>query len=351
MQGKADQRRITMLAKLLFALIQSGNSSLQKLGNYLPESTDSESRVKKSKRWLDSKYTDFETFFLPHIHCLLSKLASIGELVLIMDGSEVGKGCTALMISVGWRKRSLPVCWLVKSCKKGHLPVSAHLEVLEIVYKLLPSTCQVVLLGDGEFDSCAIQEFCRQNQWKYVLRTAKNTRIETQSGDHFSIGELYPMKNHRYLFVEDIYFTKKRYGVINCMVWHLPKHQEPLYLITNIDWAKPVMNYYKRRFSIETIFGDIKSRGFNIHKVKIENSERMSKLLLLVCIGFLLVFAFGTFGKQLKVYLPKFLRKDRIKHFSVFQIGLRAWQYFIKQQIKLFPEFSKDCFKNFCVRQ
>jgi hypothetical protein len=338
------------LSKLLYAIIKSGHSSLQKIGSNFSDSIDLESRIKKSKRWLDSKYTDFESFFLPHVELLLIKLAAKGELLIIMDGSEVGDGCTALMVSVAWRKRSLPICWVIKKCKKGHLPVSAHLEVLQTVLKLLPDNCQPILLGDGEFDSCAIQQFCQDNNWLYVLRTAKNTLIETQTGDKFTIGGLYPMENHQYRFVEDVYFTKKRFGVINCLVWHSPQYQHPLYLVTNIEWAKPVMDYYKKRFSIETIFGDIKSRGFNIHRVKISNPERIDKLLMVVCIAFLLVFALGTFKKQLNPFMPKFVRKDRINQLSVFQLGLRAIQYFIKEAINLFPEFSNDYFKNFSVR-
>lgn len=94
------------------------------------------------------------------IGAFLEGLSGKGELIFAIDCSDVGKGCTALMVSVVWRKRALPVCWLVRKCKKGHLPVSAHLQVLGCLEALVSKSCKVVLLGDGKLDSIGQQEFC-----------------------------------------------------------------------------------------------------------------------------------------------------------------------------------------------
>ena len=333
------------MSKLIYVIVLSGHSSLQKIGANLPGSIDLESRVKKAKRWLDSKYSDYQTWYLPHIQSLLAGLARKGYLIFVIDGSEIGKDCMALMISVVWKKRALPICWIVKQRKKGHFPASIHVELLEILKCLVPDGCKIFLLGDGEFDNIDIQEFCRNTHWAYVLRTAKNNLIEVQSGEQFPIGDLSPEQGADHWLIEDVYFTKQRYGVINCVVWHCPKHQNPIYLVTNLEYGQEVIELYDQRYNIETIFGDIKSRGFNIHKVKINNPDRLSTLLMIVCIAFLMVFAFGTFDKKLAPYLARFMRKDRVDDYSVFQIGLRGMQHFIKEKIKLFPKFKKKYLK------
>lgn len=350
LSGKADQNRILTLSKLLYAIIKSGQSSLSRIGAELPGMTDVESRVKQAKRWLDSKYSDYDTFFLPHIQCLLHGLANNKPLVLAVDGSEVGQGCMALMVSVVWGKRSLPLCWLVRKGKKGHMSSEVHLEVLKKLTTILSEEWNVVLLGDGEFDSPALQAFCQDQSWRYVLRTAKTSTIITASGEGFAIGQLYPMQGHDHWLLEDVCFTKERYGPINCLVWHNSKHGEPIYLVSNLDWAKDIMDFYARRFSIETIFGDIKSRGFNIHKVKIGDPERLNTLLMVVCIAFLLVFALATFEEKLRPYLPKFLRKDRISEYSCFQIGLRAFRFFSQQHMRIFSQYSNNYLKYIYVR-
>ena len=104
-----------------------------------------------------------------------------------------------------------------------------HIELLQQLDALLPKDSQVVLLGDGEFDGCDLQTFCQSKGWKYALRTAKTSLITTSGGETFAIGELYPMSEHTCWLIEDIRFTKARYGPINSLVWHNPQHAEPIY--------------------------------------------------------------------------------------------------------------------------
>lgn len=226
-----------------------------------------------------------------------------------------------------------------------------HLKVLERLASLLPEGSEVVLLGDGEFDGYPLQAFCEQQHWKYTLRTAKSNTITTEDGETFAIGHLYPMPGHDHWLIEGVNFTQEGYGPINCLVWHSSKHDEPIYLVSNLAWAKDIMDYYTQRFSVETLFGDIKSRGFNIHKVNITDPERLNTLLMVVCIAFLLVFALATFQDKLNRYLPKFLRKDRINAYSFFQIGLRAYRFFIRHHLRIFPQYVNNYQHFICVRQ
>ena len=354
LKGKANQKRIFTLSKMLYAIIHSGRCSLSRMGEEMPGMTDVESRVKQAKRWLDSKYSDYDSFFLPHISPLLAGSAKNGPLLLAIDGSEIGHNCMALMVSLVWGKRALPVCWLVRKGKKGHMSEQLHIEVLKQLAPLLPQDSQVVLLGDGEFDGCDLQAFCQQQGWKYAFRTAKSSLITTPGGESLAIGALYPMSEHAYWLVEGVSFTKAHYGPINCLVWHDQKHAEPIYLLSNLAWAKDIMDYYDRRFSIETIFADIKSRGFHIHKVRIEDPERLNTLLMVVCIAFLLVICLATFQNQLRPYWSKFLRLDRLQAYSCFQRGLRAFRFFIKHHLTLFDDYI-NYYQQFvliiCVRQ
>ena len=282
----------------------------------------------------------------PFLHGLSRK----GELVIAIDGSDVGKDCTALMVSVVWKKRALPICWLVRKCKKGHLPVSAHLDVLTMMAEILPGNCRVILLGDGEFDSIEQQAFCKGAGWQYVVRTAKDTLVQGSDGERYKLDSVRVCNSKETVFIEDIYFTAKKYGLVNCLVAYNKRERASMYWVTNMDYGPDVITYYKKRFSIETIFGDIKSRGFNIHRTKVADAERLDKLLIVVCMAFLMVFAFATFKEHIKPYLGKILRKDRIDDYSNFQIGLRAMQFWIANGLKLFKEFKKDFSKYICVR-
>jgi len=94
--------------------------------------------------------TSFEDFFVPYAQALMESLPP-EPLVLVMDGSQVGRGCMALMVSVLYQKRALPLCWRVVQAKKGHFPQEQHRQLLAQAKALVPSGREVVFLGDGEF--------------------------------------------------------------------------------------------------------------------------------------------------------------------------------------------------------
>jgi len=77
--------------------------------------------------------------------------------VLVMDGSGVGRGCTALMIHVVYKGRALPLAWRVRQGPKGHFPEDLHIALVDLVSELIPAGAQVVLLGDGECDGTRLQ--------------------------------------------------------------------------------------------------------------------------------------------------------------------------------------------------
>jgi hypothetical protein len=43
-------------------------------------------------------------------------------ILLVMDGSVVGRGCVALMLRVIYHGRALPLAWVVVPGAKGHFP-------------------------------------------------------------------------------------------------------------------------------------------------------------------------------------------------------------------------------------
>ncbi len=50
---------------------------------------------------------------------------------------------------------------------------------------------------------------------------------------------------------------------------------------------------YKERWGIETLFGALKSRGFNLEETHVKDPERLSRLLALLALAFTLAFLVG----------------------------------------------------------
>jgi len=67
----------------------------------------------KLRRWVANKNIEIETYFLPFIQCLLQSISN-NTIVLVIDGSTVGRGCITLMVSVIYKKRTLPLMWVTR---------------------------------------------------------------------------------------------------------------------------------------------------------------------------------------------------------------------------------------------
>lgn len=340
-------RRLTTLACLVCALVRAERASLKALGKEMEDSTDLESRIKKAKRWLNNKWTDTESHFLPYVAPVIRSLAKTGELVLAIDGSAMGSGCMCLMVSVLWRGRAIPVCWVVRQAPKGHFPTGMHLDVVAQVAGLLDGldvgACRVVLLGDGEFDSTELQEACLGHGWDYVLRTSKATLVSESPGMEGAtkMGGLAPMDNRRHFFLADMYITTAGFGPANIVYWHDKRYKNPLYLLTNLEYAPEAERYYRKRYTIETLFADLKSRGFNMARTRISNPLTIANLLIVASVAYIKVLLF-EFEARTSPFLGRFCRKDRVDDLSVFQLGLQGLLYYIKHGLRVSFQFSKN---------
>src|SRR5919198_1332868 len=140
-------RHVTTLAALISGIVGSQSTQLPSIATKIPDGTKPESRVKRLARWLDNDRILEEVYFLPYGDLLLTQLA-IETLVVVMDGSVVGRGCLALMLHVVYKGRALPLAWRVRQSPKGHFPQELHIALVDLISGLLPPGAQGVLLGD-----------------------------------------------------------------------------------------------------------------------------------------------------------------------------------------------------------
>jgi hypothetical protein len=127
--------------------------------------------------------------------------------------------------------------------------------------------------------------------------------------------------------MEDVSFTRQRYGPVLAVAWWRKDYQEPIYLVSNMDLVEEVCHWYKKRFRIETFFSDQKSRGFHLHKSHLSDPKRLAKLMIATCLAYIWIVYLGVQSIQ-KNYLPLIHRVDRCD-LSLFQLGLRLLEYLL----------------------
>ncbi len=264
---------------------------------------------------------------------LLAGLAS-QILVLVIDGSGVGRGCVTLMVSVEYKGRALPLMWVVRQGNKGHFPEALHVKLIGRVAQLIPAGSDVVCSGDGEFDGTGWLAQLEQLNWRYVCRTAKNA-VCLEQGERFAPRDICPPPG-QCVGVPEVRFTEAGYGPVHLIAWWEKGYQNPLYPVSNLPVAEEACYWYRKRFRIETFFSDRKSRGFNLHKSHLSDPERLARLMIASCPAYVWVVYPGVFARQTAWY-RHIHRADRCD-LSLFQPGLRLLQHFLREGITI-PSF------------
>jgi len=253
----------------------------------------------------------------------------------VMDGSTVGRGCITLMVSVLYKKRALPLAWIVVEGKKGHFPEALHVELLERVHENVPQGCSAIFLGDGEFDGIVLQATLESYGWEYACRTAKNTQI-CSSGEWLAFQDM-AVQHGEQIGLPDVSFTHKAYGPVLAIAWWEAQQKEPLYLVTNLELVEEACFWYAKRFRIETFFSDQKSRGFNLHKSHLSDPARLYRLMIAACLAYIWIIYLGVFAVD-NDYVKQIHRSDRCD-LSLFQLGLHMLEHLLNEHLCIPVDF------------
>lgn len=337
-------RRMETLVCMVAGILASSSVQLPEMASGTHSHVKAESKAKQFKRFLLNKFTGHRTCYLPFVVPLLEKMAQAGELVFTIDGSTCGRGCMVLMVGLVYKKRAIPIIWLTKKAKKGHLPEEMHCQLIQALMGMVPPGCRKVLLGDGEFDGTGLQKLLAGNGWEYVLRTRKDL-LAAEGGDVFRIGTVGTGQREHY-FMAGLQVTKQWHGPVNLLVWHSRKHKEALYLLSNMDVAQQISHCYKKRFSIETLFSDQKTKGFQLHRSRIGDPERLANLLIAACLAYIFLLLVGLRGQA--EGLTGQVHRNKRCDLSLFTLGKRVLGYLIDQRI--WYELSYNLFLQKSVR-
>jgi hypothetical protein len=324
-------RRLTTLAYLIAGTIGSKSCQLPAIATKVVDDRQADSKIKTFYRWFKNNHVTDECYFLPYVQALLSVLCA-HPLAIAIDGSVVARNCITLMASVIYKNRALPLCWLVVTGAKGHLKESVHLELVNRLKASIPPQAQVVLLGDGEFDGLNLITTIKQHGWSFALRTSNNRNL-IERDDSFSFRSVCPWYHEEYFWIPGVRFDHPNSPQFDAIVWHHKVYEDPIYLVTNIEPAAESLYWYRKRFKIETLFSDKKSRGFNIHKSHMSDPKRVARLLIVTALAYIFIIYFGIHATQ-HDYVKQIHRADRCD-LSLFTLGLRALDYLLNHRNRI----------------
>lgn len=332
--SRTSQRHLTVMALMISTMVRKGTCSLTQIARATPSKAKLESITRRFQRFVANSNIHPETIMLPFTQQILRSFQG-KQLHLALDVSCVGRGCLALMIGIVYKGRLLPLIWEVAKGKKGHWSSARHVAFAKKAFELIGERDNVVILGDGEYDNVPFLRYVAEEcGWNFVVRTAKNTLI---GGGPYAkqLKHELPVKEGETLWRKNTVVTADEFGPVHVVAHWKTGEDKPWYLLSSFSIPQKSLDFYRKRFVIETFFSDQKSRGFKMDKSRIECPERLSRLLMLCCLSYLWMIYLGVrlvaMGK-VDLVDRSLERQDK----SLFQIGL-SWLERLLTNGKHFP--------------
>ena len=166
-----DVRRQKNFARLIYGIYKSQSVHLSKIASKLGGKSQKLSKVKRIDRFLENEHVKPDKWYQENAKAVLQGVHDSGGMIrLIIDGSKVGFCCQLLMVSVAYRRRSIPIAWTWLKHKRGHSTAKQQIDLLTKVKALIPEGASVSLVGDSEFGKVALLETLESWKWFYALR-------------------------------------------------------------------------------------------------------------------------------------------------------------------------------------
>jgi len=328
-------------AWLMTGIYLSDSVHLSKVANKIPGHAKLLSKVQRLRRLLMNKGICVRKWYAPVAENLLRSQARHGQVRLIVDGSKVSFHHQLLMVSLAYRRRSIPIVWTWVKHERGHSSAITQLALLRYVYKLMPQNVSVLLVGDCEFGAVEILEQLDEWQWRYVLRQKGDTCIDLTLHNQWQRFDQVIDKPGQSLWLGKGHLTKAHVYPTNLVAHWKIGEQDPWLLATNLPSLREALHAYARRMWIEEMFGDFKGHGFNLEDSHLSHFLRLSRLTLAVVLLYVWLVACGsTTIKNGKRSLVD--RADRCD-FSIFRIGYNIIERYLANSepllLRLVPYF------------
>ena len=340
--------------QMLVALLQKERRvSIERLATLFAQPILFESRRRNLQRFLLCPKLTPQALWFPILkHWLKQHFHRGQQLKLVIDRTQ-WRHHNLLMVSLVYKSRTIPLYW-IRLNKQGQSNLSEQQTVLRPVLRLLHDY-ELVLLGDREFHSVALADWCNQQDLLFVLRLPKSTTVQWSEEHPFERLDELPQFAGMASFEVQVKVTQQKgFGKFNLVtrwkrVYRSGAANQVWYLLTNLDRLEDALRLYSKRFSIEPMFRDFKSGGYDLEACH-ASAQRLSALLVLIAMAYTLTVERGVKmrRKQVGRYVARTKEPQRAQQrHSCFWIGLygqlwissmNLWSEWAEQLMVLKPQ-------------
>jgi hypothetical protein len=276
-----NRARVRLLARFLIALIACRTICLYRLANALPGKAMASSHYKRLQRFLAGFDLDFAT--LARLVVTLSGKQPPSVLALDRTNWKLGKAeLNLLVLALVHNGAAFPVLWVALG-KAGNSSLAERKALLNRYLSVFGGESIDYLCADREFGGQGFASWLISQKIEFVLRIRGNTLLTSARGQVKTARGLFW---HGKVSVAHSLGKRRVFGKGLSLFVSGMRVSGSDFVIVISNSEQDLLERYRKRWGIETMFGCLKSRGFDLEATHVTDSVRLCRLLGVLALAF-----------------------------------------------------------------
>jgi hypothetical protein len=271
-----SKSRLETLISLLIAIVSGRTVNLSHVACHLPGEALHASRYRRLQRFFQHVRLDQDA--VARLVIAMLNLHRPIPLALDRTNWRIGsRDINILVLAVVTRRFRVPLMWTLLT-HQGNSATEQRIALMKRYLALFGAQSIQWLLADREFVGSRWMNFLNENNIPFAIRVKESLSIILENGKVCSLKTL--LRNRRARRVVHSFAGRlpETATPVRVAIRQL-KTNEWLIVMTNGGDGKAALSAYRKRWGIECLFGDAKTRGLNLEDTRITAPRKLATLL------------------------------------------------------------------------
>lgn len=309
-----NKARIDCLARMVIAVVTVKTTNLKEWSQVFLTKTNPDSAYMRIKRFFRHFELDSDTL-AKFIFKLFNFENNRCYLVIDRTNWQFGKHqINFLVLAIAYKGLAIPIMWTLLN-KKG---CSNYLERMRLLNKFISCFGKnniAGILADREFIGKEWFTYLKRRKIPFFIRIQCNTLISNSQGQLVNGYQLFfgLAKGEKRVLLGE----RKIFGM-SFNVAGMRGTDGDFLIIATTEAPENAIEIYSYRWEIESLFGSLKTKGFNFEDTHLTKPERLSKLMGILVITFCWAHKVGEWKNEIK---PIKIKNHGRRAISLFHLG------------------------------
>ena len=274
--------RLETMCYLILGIVNSRTVNLSHLACEFPSDSKVESSYRRPQRFL--QHVDLGPNWAAPL--LVKMIGPCTSWYLCLDRTnwKIGQHhINFLVLALVTRRHRIPLMWSVLD-RAGNSDTAQRIALMKRYLSVFEVATIKFLLADREFIGEQWFNFLHKNNIPFVIRVKANQIVTTKDGQTRRLSDLLRTCRGKRDFIAYLGGHKSLEGMMLNFSAKRIKGGELLIVASNRP-AYNALSTYKKRWAIESLFGDTKTRGFNLEDTRLTIAKKLDLLFGLVSLA------------------------------------------------------------------